>query len=51
MTYDEAIAKIDFLNERFRKARITPWYEWAVRIDWEKVNHWCRLLGYGRTNP
>jgi len=39
---------IDFLNERFRQAGMTPWFMWAVRIDWEKIRRWCAFLGYDR---
>ena len=50
MTYDEAKDLIDFLNERFRRAGMVPWYTWAVPITTEKLIRWARRLGYDRLN-
>jgi len=46
VTYDECVARVDFLNARFRKAGMRPWYTWAIRMDWPKIVRWCSLLGY-----
>ena len=48
MTYDESMALVGFLNERFRRAGMAPWYTWAVPITWEKLIQWARRLGYDR---
>jgi len=45
MTYEQAMKKIDFLNDRFRKMK-TPWYKWAIKHSWDKINKWCEMLGY-----
>jgi len=45
MTYDECMSLIDFLNDRLR-AFNSPWYTWAVKIDWDKLKRWGGLLGY-----
>ena len=45
MTLDEDFALVGWLNERFRKAHIKPWYQWAVEITWEKLNRWAVMLG------
>ncbi len=46
MTYPEAIALVDFLNERFRKAGMQPWYLWAIELNWGKLRRWAVRLGY-----
>ena len=46
MNYIQITDMIDFLNDRFRKAGMKPWYKWAIDIDWEKVKKWARMLGY-----
>jgi len=46
VNYQEATDMLDWLNERFRKARMKPWYRWAIDIDWDKVKKWTKLLGY-----
>ena len=46
MKYEECTALIDFLNERFCKAGMQPWYKWAVDISWGKLKLWGRMLGY-----
>ena len=56
MTYDESVALVEFLNERFRRAGMkrpiasimAPWYTRAVPITWEKLIQWARRLGYDR---
>lgn len=46
MTYDECMAMLDFLNDRFAKAGMRPWYRWAVKIDWPKLKRWAVMLGW-----
>ena len=41
---EEGIKKIDFLNKRMRK--IKAWYKWSIRIDWDKIDKWCKHFGY-----
>lgn len=48
VTYEEAVSLVNFLNERFRRAKMTPWYLWAVDIDWSKLQRWARHLGWQR---
>ena len=43
MTYTEAVHLIDFLNHRMRPLR---WYQWAVDVNWHKLQRWAELLGY-----
>lgn len=43
--FNEAIHKIDFLNKKLRKFK-TPWYGWAIKCSWAKIDEWCRFLGY-----
>ena len=44
MTYDEAAELVNWLNERFRKAGMKPWYLWAIDISWEKLKRWRTML-------
>lgn len=50
MTYNEAVELVDYLNERFRKSGMKPWYLWAVDISWEKLMRWRKLLA-GKNRP
>lgn len=45
MTYLETMELVTFLNDRFQKAGMRPWYEWAVEIAWEKLQIWGVKLG------
>lgn len=40
MMFDDAISLVDFINARFRKAGMAPWYTWGVIITWEKLQRW-----------
>ena len=46
MTYNETMELVGFLNRRFAKAGMTPWYLWAVNLTWEKLDRWAKMLGY-----
>lgn len=48
MTFNQAMAMLDFLNERFRRAGMTRrWWEWAINApSWDKLKHWAERLGY-----
>ena len=48
MTHKQAMEKIDFLNNRFRQMKM-PWYKWAIKHSWNKINRWCEILGYKDT--
>ncbi len=47
MNYDQAMRKIDFLNNRLRK--MIPWYKWAIKHSWQKVDRWYEILGYKKS--
>ena len=49
MYYHEAIHKIDFLNKRLLKFK-TPWYQWAIKISWDKIDKWCKFFNYRINN-
>jgi len=46
MNYDDAFCMVDWLNERFRRAGMKPWYRWAVDMNWNKIRKWAVMLGY-----
>ena len=47
MKYQEAVDMLDFLERRFRAGGLNPsWYKWGVCITWEKIERWCKMLGY-----
>ena len=45
MNYDECVKLVCWLNERFRKAGMKPWYCWAVDFSWDKLERWAKRLG------
>ena len=26
--------------------KIRPWYKWSIKIDWKKINKWCKYFNY-----
>ena len=50
MSYDEYISLVNFLNDRLRAFK-SPWYTWAVRIDWPKLRRWGEMLGWKSETP
>ncbi len=44
MNREQSINKVDFLNKRMRKTG--SWYKWSIKIDWDKINKWCKFFNY-----
>jgi len=34
---------IDYINYRFRKMKHS-WYEWAIKVNWDKIMKWYKIL-------
>ncbi len=43
MTMNNCIEIIDYINYRFRKMKHS-WYEWVIKIDWDKIMKWYKIL-------
>lgn len=41
MKFDEAIALVDYLNNRMLPC---SWYKWSVKITWEKLQKWEKFF-------
>lgn len=48
MNYKDSIDLIEWLNDRFRKSGMQPWYLWAVNINWSKLKDWSIKLSYNK---
>ena len=44
MNFTEAMKKIDYINRRFADKGMNPWYTWAIKHSWEKIDKWYKLL-------
>lgn len=53
MTYDECMALVAWMNNRFRKAGMKPWYSWvtAQPITWNKLLNWQERLSQPEKIP
>ncbi len=52
MAYAECVALVVFLNRRFAKAKMNPWYLWGIEITWDKLRKWGEMLNYrGEASP